>query len=460
MCPDTSSHPVLSGFTSAAALVIAGSQLKHLLGLTLPRTHTFFHLIEQVIRQSPASNLAALGLGLTSIALLLYIRGPLDGQLSRRGIPESLRGPVTKAGPLIVVGLSILLVWGWRLDQIAMVKIVGNIPTGLPPLTFPSIEWEQVSALLPTALTISLVGFMESISVAKSLASRRRQKVDADQELIALGLANLGAAFTGGYPVTGGFSRSMVNFTSGARTGLASIITAGLVALAVLYLTPWLYYLPQAVLAAIIVVAVSSLIDIDTLRHTWRYDKADALSLVLTFGAVLALGIETGIVVGVASALAFYLWRTSRPHVAIVGRVGNSEHFRNVQRHDVATSPHVLAIRVDESLYFANARYLEDVLTAAIADHSRVRHVVLICSAVNAIDSSALETLDHLIDDLHAANVGFYLAEVKGPVMDRLQNVGFVDRLGRENIFLSTHQALQTLDGSSDVMSALNTRPT
>ncbi len=449
------SHPVLSGFTSAAALVIAGSQLKHLLGLTLPGAHTFFHLIYQVARQSPASNLATLALGLASIALLLYIRGPLDGQLGRRGVPETLRAPLTKAGPLVVVGLGILLAWGFQLDQTAAVKTVGEIPTGLPSLTLPVIDWSSVSVLLPTALTISLVGFMESISVAKSLASRRRQKVDANQELIALGLANVGAAVTGGYPVTGAFSRSMVNFTTGAHTGLASIITAGLIALTVLFFTPLLYYLPQAVLAAIILVAVASLIDFDTLRHAWRYDKADAASLVLTFAAVLVLGIETGIGVGVVSALAFHLWRTSRPRVVIVGRVGDSEHFRNVQRYEVTTMPHVLAIRVDESLYFANARYLEDVLTGAVADHPGVRHVVLICSAVNAIDASALETLENLIEDLHAANVDFYLAEVKGPVIDRLQNVGFVDRFGQERIFLSTHQALQALDVSSDSVSVV-----
>lgn len=206
-----------------------------------------------------------------------------------------------------------------------------------------------------------------------------------------------------------------------------------------------MYYLPQAVLAAIIVVAVSNLVEVKTLRQSWRYDKADATSLLLTFGAVLALGIEVDIGVGVASSLAFYLWRTSRAHLAIVGRVGNSEHFRNVERHDVTTHPHVLAIRVDESLYFANARYLEDVLLRTVADRPAVQHVVLICSAVNAIAASALETLEHVIEDLREAGVIFHLAEVKGPVMDRLQQVGFVERLGVERIFLSTHQAMEAL---------------
>jgi SulP family sulfate permease len=439
------SHPVLSGFTSAAALVIAGSQLKHLLGLSIPQSPAFFDTLVQVAAQSAASNLTTLGIGLSSIGVLVYCRSVLGTQLTALGIPTGLRDPLTKTGPLIVVGLSTLLVWGLDLHERAAVHIVGTIPIGLPSLTLPFVDWSHWQALLPTAVTISLVGFMESISVAKSLASKRRQKVEANQELIALGLANIGAACTGGYPVTGGFSRSMVNFTTGARTGLASMITAVLIALTVVCLTPLLYCLPQSVLAAIILVAVSSLIDVTSLQHAWRYSKADAGSLLITFGAVLTLGIEAGIVVGTASALAFYLWRTSRPHIAIVGRVGSSEHFRNIRRHQVTTYPHVLAVRVDESLYFANTRYLEDVLLGVIADQPEVKHLLLICSAINSIDTSALETLEHLIADLREAGVSFYLAEVKGPVMDGLQQVGFVERFGAERIFLSTHQAVQSL---------------
>jgi SulP family sulfate permease len=299
--------------------------------------------------------------------------------------------------------------------------------------------------LLPTALAISFVGYMESVSVAKSLASKRRQKIDANQELVALGAANLGAAFTGGYPVTGGFSRSVVNFSAGANTGLASIITAALIALTVIFLTPLFYYLPRAVLAAIIVVAVFGLIDLATLRHVWRYSKADGLSLVLTFLAVLALGVEIGILVGVAVSLLLYLWRTSKPHMAVVGRVGESEHFRNVLRHQVQTCPHVVAVRVDESLYFANTKYLEDSLLSMVADRPEVRHLLLICSAVNFVDASALETLEGLVHELSDAGVELWLSEVKGPVMDRLQAIGFVDELGANHVFLSTHDAMRAL---------------
>jgi SulP family sulfate permease len=299
--------------------------------------------------------------------------------------------------------------------------------------------------LLPTALAISFVGFMESISVAKSLASKKRQKVESDQELVALGIANFGAAFTGGYPVTGGFSRSVVNYEAGANTGLASIITAVLMALAVIFLTPLFYYLPQALLAAIILVAVVGLIDIKTFRHVWAYNKADGVSMIITFFAVLVVGIETGILVGVATTLLLFVWRSSRPHVAVVGRMGNSQVYRNVLRHDVETCPHVVAIRVDESLFFANTKYLEDTILEKIADNPEVDHLVLIATAVNFIDASALETLETLQTELRDAGVDLHLAGIKGPVMDRLKQIGFVTHFGQEYIHFRTHDAMAAI---------------
>ena len=441
------SHAVISGFASAAALVIGVSQLKHLLGIKIPRTESFFELLYAIAQQLSATNLVTLGIGLSGITILFYFNQRLGRLLRRQEVASSLIVPITRSGPLLIVLGSTLLVWGLGLAQTADVKIVGEIPAGLPPVTLPVFNWTLWRQLMPTALVISFVGFMESIAVAKSLASKRRQKIDANQELIGLGVANLGAAFTGGYPVTGGFSRSVVNFTAGANTGLASIITALLIALTGIFLTPLFYFLPQAALASIIIVAVSSLVDVATLKHLWRYNKTDAASFLVTFFAVLAVGIEMGIVVGILTALVFYLWRTSRPHIAVVGRVGDSEHFRNVLRHQVETYPHVMAIRMDESLYFANAKYLEDYILGAVADHPDVSRLVIICSAINSIDASALETLESLIDELKDSGVTLYLAEVKGPIMDRLRKVGFVKKLGENRIFLSTHQAMLAISG-------------
>jgi SulP family sulfate permease len=444
------SHPVISGFTSAAALVIGFSQLKHLLGMDIPRSHLISDLVGYVIAEAESANIVTVGLSAGMVALLLFWRGPLGTLLRRAGLNPAIVGPLTKAGPLAVVILGAGLVWLLRLDTSAGVKIVGNIPAGLPTLEWHGFDLDMARDLLPAAALIALVGFVESVSVAKSLASKRRQKIDADQELRALGVANIGAAFSGGYPVTGGFSRSVVNFTAGANTGLAAIVTAILIAVTLAFLTPLFHFLPKAALAAIIVVAVAGLVDLRALLHTWRYNRLDGLSQAATFAAVLALGIEIGIMAGAGLAILFYLWRTSRPHMAVVGRVGQSEHFRNVKRHDVETLPHVLALRVDENLYFANTRYLEDRIFAAVADQPRVRHLVLICSAINFIDASALETLENIVEALREAGVTVHLAEVKGPVMDELEKADFLAHLGDGEVFLSTHAAMERLAAAAE----------
>ena len=440
------SHPVLSGFTSAAALIIAFSQLKYIFGLSMPRLEHLNEISVFIFQHLHETNPYTLAIGLGSIAVLIFFKNGLPELLARRHMPQSWILPISRSGPLAVVISATLLVWGLGLHEWAAVQVVGKIPAGLPGLTLPSFDLAKLSGLLPSAVTLSLIAFLESISVAKSLGSKRREKVDANQELVALGIANLGAAISGGYPVAGGFARSVVNSSVGARSGLASIITAILIALTLVFLMPLFFFLPQAVLAAIIIIAVVKLIDLATVRQVWRYSKADGLSLLVTFAAVLVVGIENGILLGVATALALYLWRTSRPHIAMLGRIAESEHYRNVLRHPVETCPQVLSVRVDESLYFANAQYLESSLLAAVAENKQVNKLVLVCSAVNFIDASALETLENLRRELNDAQVAFYLAEIKGPVMDRLQKVGFIEKLGQERIFLSTHQAMQALE--------------
>ncbi|PMB44361.1 sodium-independent anion transporter [Fischerella thermalis CCMEE 5201] len=439
------SQAVISGFISAAAIIIGFSQVKHLLGLKIPQTESFIRLLTYIAQGIDAINWVTLTLGFVSILVLVYFHQELGKQLQKQGFSEQTITPVTKSAPLLLVIGTSLLVWLLRLDQFAGVKIVGEIPKGLPSVTIPSIDVNHMQALLPAAFAISFVGFMEAFAVGKFLASKRRQKVDANQELIALGAANLSAALSGGYPVTGGLSRSVVNFSANANTPLASMITALMIALTVMLLTPLFYFLPQTCLAAIILVAVSNLLDFGTLKRLWAYNRADAIAWLTSFVAVLATSVEKGILVGAAMSVLLHLWRTSRPHIAIVGRVGETEHFRNVLRNDVKTCPHVLAVRVDASLYFVNTKYLEDYLLKAVTDHPEVKHLVLVCSAVNFIDGSALETFKDLIVDFKNRGIEFYMSEVKGPVMDQLAKVGFVDELGRDHIFLTTDQAMQAL---------------
>lgn len=433
------SHPVLSGFTSAAAIIIAFSQIKHITGLPIARSEHIYDIATGAVARLAQTDLPTLVMSLASIAILLFFKYRMP--IIAKRLSPAFEIPLTKTGPLLVVVLGTLLAAVLQPEM----AIVGEVPRGLPPLTMPEMDLELWREMLPIALTISVLGYMESISVAKSLASRQRQKINANQELLAIGAANVGAAFTGGYPVTGGFSRSLVNYAAGAESGLASIITAVLVGLTVLVLTPLFFYLPNAVLATIIIVAVAGLIDLKTVKHAWQYSKADFASLAITFFVVLSIGIESGIIVGVVSSLVLYIWRTSRPHIAIVGRVDSTEHFRNVKRHRVTTHPRIVAIRVDESLYFPNAQYLQNFILEEVADHEEVACVVLVCSAVNYIDVSALDMLEHLQEDLQRIGVELYLAEVKGPVFDRLTYIGFVDELGEDHIFLSLHQAMTEL---------------
>ena len=438
------SHPVLSGFTSAAAFVIGLSQVKHLFGVSVPRGSTV-DTVTGFVGELSETNLTAFALGLGAILLMVWMRGPLQKILEKRSLSPFLIQLLTKSGPLVVVFFGTVLTTSLGLSETNNVAIVKDIPLGLPDVSTPLFDQALWLSLLPSAALIGLVGYMESVSVAKALAARRRQKIDPNQELMGLGMANIGAGFTGGYPVTGGFSRSMVNFAAGAATPLASIITATLVGLSVAFLTPLFYFLPRAILAAIILVAVASLIDFKSIKHSWQYSKSDGSAQVATIIVVLAVGIEAGILAGVVLSLVLFLWRTSRPHMAIVGQVGYTEHYRNVLRHEVRTDPEILLLRVDENLYFANTAYLETRVQEIVADNPEVSQIVLICSAVNFIDTSAMETLEQLIDNFHQAGVTLHLAEVKGPIMDRLSRTDFLEHLTPGRVFISTHEAVKQL---------------
>lgn len=436
------SHPVISGFISASGLIIAASQLKSIFGVTASGD-AMPELVWTLIASLPSANLPTLLIGASSIIFLFWVRKGLKPLLVRAGLTPRWADLAAKAGPIGAVALSTLAVIAFDLEERG-VRVVGQIPQSLPPFTMPLFDpglWRQLA--LP-ALLLSVIGFVESLSVAQTLAAKKRQRVDPDRELIGLGAANIAASFSGGYPVTGGFARSVVNFDAGAETPAAGAFTALGIAAAALFLTPLLRSLPIATLAATIIVAVLSLVDVRTPRVIWRYSRSDFTAMAATIGATLLIGVEAGIMAGVGFSLALFLWRSSRPHAAIVGRVPGTEHFRNIKRHQVITDPRIVTIRIDEALTYLNARWLEEFVLRIAAGQPRVKHVVLMCSAVNAIDASALESLEAINRRLADGGIRLHLSEVKGPVMDRLRTSPFLPELtGR--VFLSQNDAYQSL---------------
>ncbi|WP_412507953.1 SulP family inorganic anion transporter [Roseovarius sp. SYSU LYC5161] len=436
------SHPVIAGFITASGILIATSQLKHILGVPA-EGHTLPEVLISLVRHAGEIDPVTLAIGAAATAFLFWVRTGMKPLLMRLGLSAGMAGVATKAGPVLAVVVTTGLVAGLRLDQ-SGVAIVGAVPQSLPPLTMPALDVELISALALPALLISIIGFVESISVAQTLAAKKRQRIDPDQELIGLGAANIGAAFTGGYPVTGGFARSVVNFDAGAETPAAGAFTAIGLAIAALALTPLIYFLPTATLAATIIVAVLSLVDFAILRHAWAYSRPDFAAVAATILLTLGIGVEAGVSAGVVLSVALHLWRSSRPHVAEVGQVPDTQHFRNIRRHEVLTDPEVLILRIDESLWFANARFMEDYILERLSGDDAVRHVVLMCSAVNEIDLSALETLEALNTRLADHGIDLHLSEVKGPVMDRLKRSHLLDALtGR--VFLSQWDAWTAL---------------
>ena len=432
------SHPVISGFLTASGILIAASQLGSLLGVE----SSGFTLIERLVTLVPnlaSFNIATLSIGGGTLVFLIALRRHGKATLNKVGFPLPLADLVAKAGPVFAVVITSLVTWHWQLADKG-VDVVGQIPGGLPALSLPWGDYSLWRSLLIPALLISLVGFVESVSMGQMLAAKRRQRISPNQELVGLGVSNLAAGFSSGMPVTGGLSRTVINYDAGAQTPAAGAFAALGIALVTMSFTGWLYYLPIATLAATITVSILTLVDIPMLRQTWRYSRSDFAAMAVTILLTLIEGVEAGILSGVTLSIALFLYRTSRPHSALVGRVPGTEHFRNTTRHDVETVSTVALLRIDESLYFANARYLEDTVYNLVASHPELEHVVLICSAVNLIDASALESLDAINARLKDSEVKLHLSEVKGPVMDQLKKSDFLDALtGR--VFLSTYAA-------------------
>ncbi len=444
------SHPVIAGFITASGLLIATSQLKHILGIEA-HGHSLFDLVGSLLSHITQTNLITLAIGAGSVAFLFWVRKGLKPLLLSWGLGPRMADILAKAGPVGAVAVTTLITWGFDL-QSKGVAIVGDVPQGLPPLTFPSFDADLWTSLFGSALLISIIGFVESISVAQTLAAKKRQRIVPDQELVGLGASNIAAAMSGGYPVTGGFARSVVNFDAGAETPAAGAFTAIGIAGAALFLTPLLFFLPKATLAATIIVAVLSLVDFHILKATWAYHRADFTAVLATILLTLGFGVEIGVSAGVVLSIVLYLYKTSRPHIAEVGLVPGTQHFRNINRHAVLTHPELVTLRLDENLYFANARFIEDYLLARVAKGG-IKHVVLMCSAVNEIDLSALETLEELNRRLGEAGITLSLSEVKGPVMDRLKRTDFIQNL-TGCVYLTQFAAMQALgpvDGSVPV---------
>lgn len=425
------SRPVMSGFTVGSAIVIAFDQLHTLLGGPLQQPHL------------PS---AALGVG--ALILLVLARSSGAALLKRCGVPPVAADIGAKLAPMLVVLGGIVLMAYTSIGAMG-VHTTGTVPAGLPHLNLAtsSHHWR---ALLQPGLLIGFIVFLMSMSGAQALALKRNEKLVSNHELIGLGAANVASALSGGFPVTGSLSRSAVNFAAGANTPLASLITAGLLACALLAPTGWLALLPLPVLAATIIVAVLGMLEMGILRTAWEYDRSDALAWSATCLGVLVLGVEAGVIVGVALSMGTLIWRASRPHIAVLGRIAGSEHFRNIDRYPGETRPELLVLRIDANLFFGNVEAVNQRIEGELAAHASARHLVLVMSAISSIDTTALMALSELNLSLKARAIGLHLAEVKGPVMDRLRHSTLLQQLNGK-LFLSTANACDQLQIAKDV---------
>ncbi|MEQ3746313.1 MAG: sulfate permease [Henriciella sp.] len=437
------SHPVVSGFITASGIIIAASQVKHILGIDAGG-HNLFEIVISLFEKIQETNLPTLYIGVTSLIFLFWVRKQFKPLLIKMGLGEKTATIIARAGPVFAVVVGILVVAGLSLDA-SGVKILREIPQDLPTLGVPQFDRDIWMQLLGSAALISLIGFVESVSVGQTLAAKKRARIDPNQELIGLGAASLSAGVSSGYPVTGGLARSAVNFDAGAETPAAGAFTAIGIGLATLFLTPYLFYLPQAVLAATIIVAVLSLVDLPAVIKVWKYSKSDFAAMAATIMVTLGFGVELGVTTGVVLSLLLHLYNTSQPHFALVGQLPGTHHFRNVNRYPVVISDTALTVRIDESLYFANARFLEDTVYCMLSNRPDMKHLILMCPAVNHIDASALESLEAINHRLKDAWITLHMSEVKGPVMDRLKKTHFLEQLTGK-VYLNQYEAMLELD--------------
>ncbi len=422
------SHPVISGFTSAAAFIIGFSQLKFLLDIEISRTNRIQDILAQTAVHIHETNPITFAIGLGGIIFILLLRK------WRPNVP----------GGLITVLLGTGIVWLFRLHEHG-VDVVGDIPRGLPAFTMPKLSVEIVERLFPLAMTICIISFIESLAIAKTLEARHKTyRIDANQELLALGITKIGGAFFQAFPTTGSFTRSAINEAAGARTQMSSILGAAIVGLALLFLTPLFYYLPKALLASIVVTAVIGLVDYKEAIHLWKTDRRDFLTLMTTFLITMTFGIQSGVSSGVVLSIALLIYRSSRPHVAVLGRLPETRYFRNITRFEHAIQyPDKLILRFDAPLYFGNAEFFRETLEKLVIDKgSELRYVMLDSASINDIDSTGIITLREVLRFLRARNVLFVMTSVIGPVRDMLRETGLLEEMGPENIHLNVYEAI------------------
>ncbi|MBS9524137.1 solute carrier family 26 protein [Litoribacter alkaliphilus] len=439
------SHPVISGFTSAAAIIIGLSQIKHLFRINLPNSEHIQDMAVAIAQNIGDTHFLTLGIGVLGILIIKF------GKKIHKSFPA----------PLAAVVVGILLVWGFDLTGQG-VKIVGEVPSGLPSLSAPSFDLDTWNTLLPIALTISLVGFAESFAVAKTIQNKHKNyKLDANQELIGLGMANFGAAFFKGYPVTGGFSRTAVNNDAGAKTGLASIFSAALIVLTLLFFTDLFYNLPSAILAAVVLVAVSGLIDFKEPVKLWHKDKADFWMLSSTFVITLTLGIETGIIAGMVLSLLVVIYRASRPHMAQLGRVAGTNIFRNVNRFkDLENREELLMVRIDGPIYFANIEYIKSRIGKWLEEKGpKVKMIVFNMESVTNLDSTGAHELHDWVTTWRSQELDVCITATKGPVRDTLNRWGLIECVGADHMFVDDNSAVEYFDHTANLESVQKLSP-
>ena len=434
------SRPVVSAYITGAALLIIFSQAKHIFGVSVD-SQTAFGMVKNLINELPNTKSLAIITGVVAIALFVLVRGFLPLLLVKSGIRAKTAKLVARMAPIIIIAafvvVSAILDFGGK----AGLSIVGDVPAGLPPFELPDVSFETYQGFLVPAIVIAIVAFVDSTSTAQELAARRRGRVNTNKELLGIGAANAVAGMTGGYPINGSMSRSAVNFSAGGKTPLVGLLVAIFMALTALFLTPVLQTLPLSVLAALIIVACLNLLDFKSIWRTWTYSRADGMTALATFLAVLTLGVQWGVLAGVVLAMVLHIRKSLTPRMPLVGRFPGTEHYRDAEKFNVETDEKVKTLRIDEGLYYANARFLEDRVAAVVSQHPEMTDLILMCTGVSHIDASALSSLTEINRRLRGLEIELHLSDMQSSVRERLYRSELLKNLTGK-VYLSQHDAM------------------